>query len=966
MNRLRLAALLLASLAPAASAQVNVTFRFLPDLGQTAVSPLVRAFIPGTFNNFGPNADGVIQPGAASQATFVASVNEYRKTVALQPGTADYKIHYHQNNNASANPPYGGTWIVDPLAQSACTFGQFNSDCRVTVADPMVFQVAREQEGSGQVRVVSAGVFGTAPVASVTFTVNGTAYPASQTEATGSGIYQLRLPSPVAPGAQVRVDAVMEGGATASAEVGLVPPTVTDRAVPAGLEDGINYDPADDTRAWLVLRAPGKQFVYALGGFNGWTVDDDALMFRDNTDPLGTRWWIELTGLTPGAEVPFYYFVDGLIRVADPYTTKVYFPGEAGYPAGAQQHSVGVLTPGAADFPWTDQSFQAPPQEELVVYELLVRDFLREHSFTALTDTLDYLDRLGVNAIELMPVSEYDGDESWGYNPAFHLALDKYYGTPDEFKAFVDAAHARGIAVLLDVVYNHATGQSPLIRLDNQGDFGNPNPTNPWANPSAKHPFNVFNDLNHESKLTQLWLDKANRFWMEEYHVDGYRYDLSKGFTQTCGGGPCTDANFSTYNPARIAILKRMADQLWAEHSDAVVILEHFANADEERELAAYGRDRGYRGMTLWGNVNNAYTQSAMGYASDSGLERAYPPNSNYPLHGQIAYMESHDEQWALLKVREFGNVSGSYDTRQLATALDRKALATAFFLTVPGPKMLWQFGEVGYGGGPGECLKPGSDGNGDCKQSDPGRVGNKPIRWDYWSAEAAPFANGLNLSLTKASDAERQDRQDLYMVTARLLQLRGNYPLFRSAQTEVTSQLGASTLARWIKLSLPSAIAGAVSRAVIVGNFDVTQQTVAPGFPSTGTWYDAFSGAELEVTDTGVGLSLAPGEYRVYTNVRTENNPVSTTSPVERDAEGLVSVFPNPSASRATVTLQVAAPRRAVVEVFDALGRRVATLADREFGAGEHDLAFDTDALPSGVYFVRWGGSAIPITVTR
>ena len=755
-----------------------------------------------------------------------------------------------------------------------------------------------------------------------------------------------------------------------------MPPTVTDRAVPNGLEDGITYDDSDATRAWLVLRAPGKQFVYALGGFNDWTVDDDALMFRDTSDPRGTRWWIELTGLTPGAEVPFYYFVDGLIRVADPYTTKVYFPGEAGYPDGAEQHSVGVLTPGAEDFPWTDQGFQAPPQEELVVYELLVRDFLREHSFTALTDTLDYLERLGVNAIELMPVSEYDGDESWGYNPAFHLALDKYYGTPDEFKAFVDAAHARGIAVLLDVVYNHATGQSPLIRLDNQGDFGAPNPSNPWANVSAKHPFNVFNDLNHESPLTQLWLDKANRFWMEEYHVDGYRYDLSKGFTQTCGGGPCTDGNFSTYNPARIAILKRMADQLWAEHPDAIVILEHFANADEERELAAYKRDQGRRGMTLWANVNNAYMQSAMGYASDSGLQRAYPPNSGYPLHGQISYMESHDEQWVLFKVREFGNCAngssacatnpGPYNTRELPTALDRKELATAFFLTLPGPKMLWQFGEVGYGGGPGECLKPGGDGNGDCEASDPGRVGNKPIRWDYWSAEAAPFANGLNLSLTKASDAERQDRRDLYLVTARLLQLRGRYPLFHSAQTEVAAQIGANTLARWIKLSLPGAASGEPSQAVVVGNFDVTQQTVAPGFPSAGTWYDALSGAELEVSDTNVGLSLAPGEYRLYTNVRTENNPVSTGGPVERDAEGLVSVFPNPAASRATVTLRVETPRRAVVEVFDSLGRRVATLADREFGAGEHDLPFDTDALPSGVYFVRWGGSAIPVTVTR
>ena len=450
------------------------------------------------------------------------------------------------------------------------------------------------------------------------------------------------------------------------------------------------------------------------------------------------------------------------------------------------------------------------------------------------------------------------------------------------------------------MVYNHATGQSPLIRLDNQGDFGAPNPSNPWANVSARHPFNVFNDMNHESPLTQIWLDKANRFWMDEYHVDGYRYDLSKGFTQR----QSSDVGaWNAYDASRVALLKRMADELWAVHPDAIVILEHLGEPREEQELAAYGRDQGRRGMTLWANTNNAYMQSAMGYSSDSGLERAYPPNNGYPLHGQISYMESHDEQWVLFKVREFGNCTngssdcatnpGPYNTRELPTALDRKELATAFFLTLPGPKMLWQFGEVGYGGGPGECLK--NNGDGDCAPSDPGRVANKPIRWDYWTDDAAPFANGTGLSLSKASDAERKDRQGVYAVTSRLLQLRERYPLFRSGQTEVTERLGASTLGRWIKLSLEGAASGEPSQAVVVGNFAVTEQTVAPGFPAAGTWHEVFSGEALEVTDTGVGLALAPGEYRLYTNVRVAGNAVSTNGPVDPGRGGARLGLPQP-----------------------------------------------------------------------
>ena len=80
-------------------------------------------------------------------------------------------------------------------------------------------------------------------------------------------------------------------------------------------------------------------------------------------------------------------------------------------------------------------------------------------------DTLNYLEELGINAIELMPVNEFEGNNSWGYNPSFHMALDKYYGTPEAFKALVDACHARGIAVILDVVYNHVFSQSPLAKL---------------------------------------------------------------------------------------------------------------------------------------------------------------------------------------------------------------------------------------------------------------------------------------------------------------------------------------------------------------------------------------------------------------------------------------------------------------------------------------------------------------------
>ena len=954
-----LVALALLLAAPLAAQPVDVTFRFIPDLTAPPIDDVVRAFVPGSFNDWGPNSGGRIASGAPSRAEYVESLDEYRYTTTLQAGQSyAYKIHYHRNESGSEY-----TWLTDPLGTE--TVGD-NNDSVVRPEELFVFQIAREQNGGGEVAAVSAGVFGVADVTSVAFTVNGEAV--GGVADTGDGVYRAVLDAPVAPGARVEVTATDAAGRTVTAAVGTTPPAeVVDRPVPAGVEDGITYDPADPTKATLVLRAPGKSFVYALGSFNDWEADDDALMFRDDTAPLGTRWWITVDGLTPGEEATFYYWVDGQIRVADPYTTKVYYPGEPGYPTGAQDHAVGVLTPGGAAFPWTDGDFEAPAQEDLVIYELLLRDFLRAHSFTALADTLDYLDRLGVNAIELMPVSEYDGDESWGYNPAFHLALDKYYGTPDELKAFVDAAHGRGMAVILDVVYNHATGQSPLIRLYNQGTFGPPTGENPWANVTATHPFNVFNDLDHTSPLTQLWLDKANRFWADEYHVDGYRFDLTGGFYQT--------GSYFEYNPQRIQILKRMMSALWETNPDTYVILEHLVeNGREWRELAAYRGGADARpGPVLWHNMERAYSQGALGYptATDfpSALTETYPPNwaGGVPVPNAVTYMESHDEQWLMYRNRQdYANASGDYDISDLGTALDRQALVGAFFFTVPGPRMVWQFGELGYGGGPGECLVNG-DYPGECPRGVPGRVDPKPIRWDYWVEAAPPFANGASVSLTEASDAERADRRDLYATWAGLIALRNENEVFTSTDTEVETQLGLRT-DRWITLSLDDAPDGQPTEAVVFGNFGVTATDVTFPLAEAGTWYDYTTGAQADYAAGPLTMTLAPGEYHVWTNADVGTGGAVSADDVIGDPfpEGLQAVFPNPTAGRATVRFNLGGPRDVRVDLFDALGRRVRTLADGAYPRGLSTVSFETAGLPAGVYVVRLDGQAQTITVAR
>ena len=636
--------------------------------------------------------------------------------------------------------------------------------------------------------------------------------------------------------------------------------------VPTGIEDGITY--TSSTSATLVLQAPRKEYVHLVGEMTDWEVQPAYQMKRETVTADSVRYWIELQNLEPGKEYGFQYLVDGEIRIPDPYSRKVLTQNDGGiseetypdlkpYPGDQAEQLVSVLQTDQSSFNFS--SFERPEQKDLVIYELLVRDFIENHNYQTMQDTLAYLDRLGVNAIELMPVSEFDGNESWGYNPALYFATDKYYGPARELKQFIEAAHNNGIAVILDVVYNHQTGQSPFIRLFNEGTFGPPTSENPWANPEAKHPFNVFNDNNHESSFTKYWLDRANEYWLTEFNVDGFRFDLSKGFTQgpnNEGYGEDVGA-WSSFDQERVDLLKRMADEIWSVDDNAYIILEHFAATEEEQELATYRTGEGLPGMMLWNNMNRPYSQSAMGYisASDfsSDLSSTYYRNRGLDVPNYVTYMESHDEQWLMYRNIAFGNSSDEgYDVTDFDTALERQKLVGAFFFTVPGPRMMWQFGELGYGYGEEgeECLREGGGEGGECPEVAPGRTAPKPIRWEYRDPEQSP------------------GRVDLYKTWSALINLRNENEVFTSTDTQVDLRVGQGEPGRRIGLQHAS------MNAIVVGNFDVDTLAVAANFPSTGTWYDFFTGeaVSIESDEQDTPIPMAPGEFHIYTD-----EPVST-----------------------------------------------------------------------------------------
>lgn len=416
--------------------------------------------------------------------------------------------------------------------------------------------------------------------------------------------------------------------------------------------------------------------------------------------------------------------------------------------------------------------------------------------------------------------------------------------------------------------------------------------------------------------------------WINEYNIDGFRWDLTKGFTQNCSpaGNGCT----SSYQQDRVDLLKKYADYQWAADSDFYVIFEHLGTSNEEKQWADYRINEG-KGIMLWGKMNQPYNEATMGYTSNSNLYGVLSESRGFQEERLIGYMESHDEQWLMFKNISFGNSSGDYNIRELNTALGRQKLAGAFFFTLPGPKMIWQFGEVGYGYGDNgeQCLNDSED----CPASAPGRVANKPIRWDYWNTKGT-------------------ERVKLYKTWAALINLRNSSPAF--TEPESTTYALSNRIKRII-------LEHSDTDVVVVGNFDVTAITTTGDFPQTGTWYDYFDGTEYEVTNAEQAIRLEPGEFKVYTTKQFDA-PESgiATSNEELPSEGpesfkLYSNYPNPFNPSTNIKFDVAKTGVVKLEVFDILGRKVATLFDGKKSIGTHTVTFDASSLSSGVYFTRF-----------
>jgi 1,4-alpha-glucan branching enzyme len=726
-----------------------------------------------------------------------------------------------------------------------------------------------------------------------------------------------------------------EGNIVATDKVSIYVPTpVTEKPVPANFKEGINYH-TDSDSITLVLRAPNNEDIFIIGDFNDWAYNENFQMYRSDVqledEKKPTRlFWRTFAVKDPTKKYGFQYLVDGKIKISDPYSEVVLDPWNDKYlikdgveldptlPAHPGDKADGLVSvlegPKAKEvYDWEITDFKAPEAKDLVIYELLVRDFHSQRTLQSVIDSLDYLKTLGINAIELMPVTEFDGNDSWGYNPNHFFAYDKAYGNRNLYKKFIDECHKNGIAVIIDMVFNHATGICPMAKLYWEGDATADN--NPWFNRVAKHPFNVFHDINHEYEGTRKYFKRVLQYWVEEYKVDGYRMDLTKGFTQV-NYGP--NGNWDVYDASRIVILKDYCDAAKSINPDTYFIIEHLGGPKEETELVNHG-------ILPWRNKNNAYCQAAMGWPSDSNFADSNDLNkikTNQPnsLGGMftdtwVGYGESHDEERNMYKAVAYGDGNLKKEDAH-AERMSRVPAVIAFTTLIPGPKMMWQFQELGYDYSINYCS------NG--KIDEECRTYAKPVPWTIWKDDV--------------------DRWNAYRNSAKVISLRTKNPnIFRAENFTAVNLAGTSwDKPRRMDISYKDATDESENIDIIVlANFSATTSiNTNANVPNAGTWYSYLTGEELNIRRKSQILTLKPGELLILTSRKLEN--IVSIDETLAD-ENTVLVLPTIAENNVTV---ISKEIPSTIEVIDLSGNIVA----KEFNSEKISI----ENLNKGHYIVR------------
>lgn len=420
-------------------------------------------------------------------------------------------------------------------------------------------------------------------------------------------------------------------------------------------------------RVW----APNAQAVFVKGDFNDWS---------DTATPLSAEengcWCADVPAAKAGQEYKFV-LLNGERKIErfDPYARQV---------TNSTGSSV-IYDPDCFD--WQDDDYQLPPHNELVIYEMHIGSFFtdvagKSGGFEDAVEKMGHLKRLGVNALQIMPVAEFAGDYSWGYNPANIFAVESAYGGPDGFKTFVREAHRRGFAVILDVVYNHfGPSDLDLWQFDGWQENGmggiyfynDHRADTPWGSTRPDYGREEVRRFIHENAV----------MWLEEYHVDGLRFDSTIHIRTV-------DGNEANSLPEGWMLMQQINNDTRARFPHAITIAEDLRS---NAWLTRPAEENGAGFHTQWDAnfvhpVREVVILAQDEYRSMEAVRHAIDFRYDGDAFRRVVYSESHDEV-ANGKARvpqeiDPGDPEGWY-------AQKRSTLAAGLVFTAPGIPMLFQ-----------------------------------------------------------------------------------------------------------------------------------------------------------------------------------------------------------------------------------------------------------------------------------
>lgn len=663
------------------------------------------------------------------------------------------------------------------------------------------------------------------------------------------------------------------------------------------------------------LAAPSKSSVVLVPSWDDYQILDKNIMSYQ--DYNGYRYfWIKISGLDPDTRYPYYFLVDGNIKVGDPYAKLVLdpysdkwieqdcgsvFTDRPSYPSDKVDESEGVLLAvyhGNQDnYDWKVTDFDIPDARSMVIYEICLRDFTGtdskpDGSFAKAMEKIDYLAELGINAVELMPVMEFNGNNSWGYNNNFYMALDKTYGSPDDMKAFIDRCHRKGIAVILDIVFNQSDGLAPWYKMYSAS-------SNPFYNATAPHDYSVLNDWKQEYPLVRQHWEDVIKYWMTAYKVDGFRFDLVKGL----GDSDSYTSGTDSYNSSRVVNMKRLNDVIKSVNPNAIHINELLGTNTEDNAHFANGGQMG------WNNQNSNSCSFAQGNTKTSNNFLLKWFSSNYcsrTNNALVSYAESHDEE----RIAYSQKNAGWGKTATHANRMKRLALvAPVLMLTPDATPMIWAFGELGADEGIAE--------NGD-------RTDAKKVLWSY-----------LN-------DEDRMVVHDAYKAAANL---RTNNPeIFESDNTSWTNNYSSTLSASYVWMKLTN---GTNEIIALINPDTSSQYTVSlnslAGDPQTYTIVGHTAGWEPSLgssTQSRLSVVVPANSYVILASPSVK---VSDIQNVAADADSAARAY-SVTATNGTITV---AGDYKKVSVYDTLGRQTGL-----------------SGLNPGVYYVNVDGETTKLLV--